>query len=323
MRAHLTLLLILCSILLFGQENKIEFNQLNAKGKKHGYWKIHLDSSFRIQDSINSTFQYYNFYSDGEKYFRIFDKRGRDSIAYNKNSLLLNDTVWIYDGRKNKELVAYQVFSAGFPICYRTVYSSEFIDNNTFFDFEKKYLNKEASFYYETYQEKDTLYKGYIWFDGKKTNTALNSSIHKQGFYYSGIQLRAGYSYQNYSLINIGLSTKIIHGRPFKKQNFFSGSQNNIKFGIGTELPFGKDNPIGPYFRTSYTYKIYSVQASYIHYAIYDLQQPTLNLGVGLDFDYFNVNYSYNIPLTRNLFDSMNTYKFSVFLDLGSYNVYF
>jgi hypothetical protein len=157
------------------------FNQLNAAGKKNGYWKVFYNEHFElVTDSTKARYIDYEYYVNGDGFRYIYDKKflnkmriqyfPKDSI---KDAKILNGEVLYYD---KDNLLAYRdVFVDGiitkahaysyFPDSDRkyVLYHEEFID------FTKLYNNLVNSYYYEKkdykiFREKWKIEEGYVIF---------------------------------------------------------------------------------------------------------------------------------------------------------------
>ncbi len=149
--------LILISIIPF-ISNGQEFNKLDEKGKKTGYWKLFLDENINPTDSINAFFWGYEFYDEGIIVCKKFPKTNyyknckliySGAFSVKGNPLPLDGIIkWVYTYDGKEEILIEDTYQKGF-----TLFSKEYAHDELWIsiDFTKKYKNMEGSCYVTDY----------------------------------------------------------------------------------------------------------------------------------------------------------------------------
>lgn len=149
-----TITLILIGILPFigfGQE----FNELDEKGRKTGYWKTFLDNYANPTDSANASFWGFEYYHEGKIVGQKFRKSKRNKYNWLETQgmqqpvkgkpVMLNGVLrWHYTRDGQDQIFEEDTFENGFALTLK-----EFTNNEltALMDFTKKYQNLEGSCY--------------------------------------------------------------------------------------------------------------------------------------------------------------------------------
>lgn len=177
-----------------GQSDELPYNYLDKQGRKHGYWKMFVDSNLNVvKDTSNAVWYYYNI-CHRDVTFCGFDNKfisRRDEEVVNfikrpehiKDSIIpLNGTFEVQFGedelhnhnkklqiKTTKSVTHTIVFDDGYIVNHFIKYGQYGTSWEKFF-FLKKHKNNPYSFYYESpAPESSKIEKGYYYFiPGKK-----------------------------------------------------------------------------------------------------------------------------------------------------------
>lgn len=153
-----------------------EFNKLDQKGKKTGYWKTFLDENVNPADSTNASFWGYEYYHEGkivaQKFIKVkpssrmrLEVEGMQPVK--GKPVMVNGVIkWYYTNKEGEEqIIAEDTFKDGFVLTLK-----EFTDNKltALMDFTKKYNNLEGSCYITGYYNSEIIQcRWYMKIDNK------------------------------------------------------------------------------------------------------------------------------------------------------------
>ena len=132
-------------------------NQLNAKGKKNGYWKVYLDDKLEPVTSESSAYFYgYEYFDNGKNVFPFLYDKGKivyNSIVPDKGKpALLGGTFRWYN--ENGILTEENVYKDGYPFLIKNYFfpkkRPEEVSMQVLY-FDKQYNNTPGTCYYEEY----------------------------------------------------------------------------------------------------------------------------------------------------------------------------
>lgn len=152
MKKNIASFLITCLFFVTGFTQ--EYNQLNIKGEKTGYWKIFLDKNVNPTDSLHAVFWGYEFFDNGKVIGEKFKPVKKSKYEYLQvegmipvegNPVMLNGTLrWYYKRHGQEQILSEDTFKNGFAITLK-----EFTNNQltALMDFTKHYHQQEGSCY--------------------------------------------------------------------------------------------------------------------------------------------------------------------------------
>jgi hypothetical protein len=172
----------------YSQNDTISLNNLNTEGKKHGYWKTFLDSSFKEVDSVKAQYYYY-YYHNGKRLNGVWKGKGWNVEKFDlevKGNNNVADGPTILDGsylfRKKSDTAFYvqAVFDNGYnKLLIEQFQNSKIRRHYQKMDFSKKYKNYVASCYIENMTDYGHFEKGYCYCLPNSTKIKYDLKKHK------------------------------------------------------------------------------------------------------------------------------------------------
>ncbi|KAA3642498.1 MAG: hypothetical protein DWP98_14045 [Bacteroidetes bacterium] len=175
-----TVLIFASLIYCFGtqsQNRKVEFNSFDKNGKKHGYWKMYVDSNLnQVTDTSKAIWYYYKMIHHGET-FRgyiddFIDKKALNEVTFLSRPKIKKDTILPVNGLLKIETVNNITHSLTFK-------NGSLMNNFIIFgksgtsweelDYSKNYKNNPYSYYYQSptaFGKK--IKKGYFYYEPNK-----------------------------------------------------------------------------------------------------------------------------------------------------------
>jgi hypothetical protein len=168
--------LAICFFFCLGSFNSQNdtLQQVTARGKKQGYWKVFLDSNARKTDSSQAYFIAYEYYHEGKNAFDFYDLKWktRDSAVFTGlfsapgHPILLNGKFTWFD-KKNQMITFEENYENGHPTKFKEVrykkkkghYTWAFIRTH---DFSKRYHGVPGSYYIQE-QNNQAIYSVEEW----------------------------------------------------------------------------------------------------------------------------------------------------------------
>ena len=182
-RGIFTLLLLACFLLAKAQLDSLVTNQYDEKGKKHGYWIVHVDTLFKETTVDKSSFAHYAYFQHGKRVWRSYHaflkpchiQMHDNPVERGALNLLNGKIVFTYPNHHRPSRRLYKnwaVYKDGFLqqewISYDTTdYAYEY------FDHTKKYNEQEASYHMRWQLYKNNYKEGYVYYEGRKLKTII------------------------------------------------------------------------------------------------------------------------------------------------------
>jgi hypothetical protein len=155
--------LIVCLFLTFSLFAQKQINQHDANGKKHGVWIVWLDTDWKLaKDSMSAAYYRFNYFDRGASVYGMGPWGGKNTklegipnkIVKKGNAKQLDGVYKWYNSKG--QLICEHVLKDGWYVSFKEYYPSTG-QLQTFFDYNKKFEDKEYTWWYGTYDKSGKL----------------------------------------------------------------------------------------------------------------------------------------------------------------------